>query len=799
MAFVNLSLLAGGALVGIPIVLHLIMRQKPKQLVFPALRFIHQRRLANQRQLQLRHWLLLALRCGAIGLFALALARPSVASGALSSWIAAGVLAALAALVGSIAITGLFRGASRVLTGGFAAMSAILVAVTLFIAGRALAGKSPVMGDQEAPVAAAIVIDTSPRMQYRQENKTRLEAAQETAHWLVQQLPSESQLAVLDSRAASGAFAVDRAAAASSIERLRTVGTPRSLPEAIEAATTLLKQRPEFRKEIYVISDLAASAWKPAGTTDLKRLLAANEDVLLYIIDVGAESPRNFAIGDLSLSGDVLPAGSDLTIDAPVSASGVGGERAVELWMEQIDPTLPIIRDGKPVLPKAYLRESRSVRLTPGGSEQVHFKVAGSVGDARQPSAGPQVGLQPGVHQGWLRMVGQDGLALDDVRYFAVEVQPAWPVLLVAPEGVSTRYLSEALAPRELRESGRASFRCDSIEQSRLASQELADYRAVALIDPAPLTADIWQKLRDYCESGGGVAVFLGPRAVPPSSFQDAAAAHVLGGKLTRQTRTAGDVYLAPRSYDHPIMATFRPYATSVPWDAFPVFYHWNLEELSDNARVVIPYGNGKPAVLENRFERGSVLVMTTPISEPPRPEGRSLWNELATGEEAWPCFILVNEMMRHLVRSGQMRLNLLAGETAVLPNDPAEYPERYQLFTPLDQPQDVLVRDGRVTVRFTDQPGAYRLRGQKGGPLVRGFAVNLSGDTSDLTRLPRERLTELLGDGRYQIARSHEEIDRAVGKDRIGSEFYPLLVTLLACVLGLEHVLANRFYRRTD
>jgi hypothetical protein len=155
--------------------------------------------------------------------------------------------------------------------------------------------------------------------------------------------------------------------------------------------------------------------------------------------------------------------------------------------------------------------------------------------------------------------------------------------------------------------------------------------------------------------------------------------------------------------------------------------------------------------------------------------------------------------MMLHLVRSSQSRLNLLAGETAVLPNDPAIYPDHYQLFTPLDQPQDVRVQGGRVTIRFTDQPGAYRLRGQKNGPIVRGFAVNLSGDTSDLTRLNRDRLDEILGRGRYQMARNRDELNRAVGNDRIGSEFYPLLVTLLACVLGLEHVLANRFYRAND
>src|SRR5688572_10092160 len=92
MAFLNFSLLAGGLLMAVPILLHLVMRQRPKQLIFPALRFIQQRREANRRQLQLRHWILLALRCGAVLLAALALARPSVASGLVGSWIAISLL-----------------------------------------------------------------------------------------------------------------------------------------------------------------------------------------------------------------------------------------------------------------------------------------------------------------------------------------------------------------------------------------------------------------------------------------------------------------------------------------------------------------------------------------------------------------------------------------------------------------------------------------------------------------------------------------------------------------------------------
>ena len=41
--------LTGAALIGLPILLHLIMRQKPKRLQFPAFRFLLQKHRTNQR------------------------------------------------------------------------------------------------------------------------------------------------------------------------------------------------------------------------------------------------------------------------------------------------------------------------------------------------------------------------------------------------------------------------------------------------------------------------------------------------------------------------------------------------------------------------------------------------------------------------------------------------------------------------------------------------------------------------------------------------------------------------------
>ena len=52
MALVNGSLLLGGLLIAVPIVLHFVMRQQPKLLVFPAIRFLKRRRETNRRTLR---------------------------------------------------------------------------------------------------------------------------------------------------------------------------------------------------------------------------------------------------------------------------------------------------------------------------------------------------------------------------------------------------------------------------------------------------------------------------------------------------------------------------------------------------------------------------------------------------------------------------------------------------------------------------------------------------------------------------------------------------------------------------
>ena len=729
MTFINLSLLAGTALVALPVVLHLLMRRKPRLLEFPALRFVRLRHDANRRQLRLRHLLLLLLRMAIIALVAWALARPSVK----------------------------------------------------FSAGA--------VGSQRAPVAAAMIFDTSKRMDYRHENRTRLDVAEELGLWLLAQFPPESQVAVLTSRPENGAFQVDLGAAKHRIERLETSANVQpELTPSIEAAVRLLSSselaQKEMRKEIYIFTDLARVAWPAQSVARLQDRLGQLSGAGVYVIDVGVAQTTNFALSELRLSAETVSNRSPLRIEAELSSAGVGGKRSVGLFLLEPDPKSPGAR-------KPASRGQQTIELQPGQAHRFELSAV----------------LPLGCHQGYVEVLGQDNLAVDDRRFFTVEVKPPWPILVAAPppeildaskrKKDYSRFLVQALQPTEIRLRGEAPFECTVIAEEKLAEQDLKAFAAVCLVDPKPLDAVVWKKLAEYVADGHGLAVFLGRNAQPATqSFNEGPAQSLLAGKLLRLGRSPDEsLLLAPRNLEHPVLSEFRRVA-EVPWLFHPVYRYWQLGSTAEGVHVIAPFSNDDPAILERAVGKGRAITMTTPVSDE---ADRTAWNLLPTGDMPWPFPVLAKQMFTYLAGSGSQQFNYSAGQTAVLELDPRREHNSYVMTGPdnVDVRLTPDMKQQRLVVTSTDQPGNYRIQAGGGENRVdRGFSVNVPPRLTQLERMSDRELAGVFGPVAYRLARNKDEIEMDVSTGRVGRELFPLLILAAALVLGLEHVMANRFYK---
>ena len=83
--FVNPALLGGLGFVALPILIHLFSRRRFRRIEWGAMRFLLEAEKENRRRLRVEQWLLIALRCLALALLALLLARPFVQPGLVAS------------------------------------------------------------------------------------------------------------------------------------------------------------------------------------------------------------------------------------------------------------------------------------------------------------------------------------------------------------------------------------------------------------------------------------------------------------------------------------------------------------------------------------------------------------------------------------------------------------------------------------------------------------------------------------------------------------------------------------------
>lgn len=261
MTFLNSAILAALTLGLLPILIHLLNRQRYKNIDFPTLRFLRELQRQKMRQVKIRQILLLVLRTLAVLFLVLALARPVLKSSA-----------------------GLLPGA-------------------------------------QARTTAVLILDRSASMQTETPDGTRYRRLQTRAQEILDLLKDgdDAQIVWSDTppdvfpESPSGQIRLLREAVAES--KPTTHGG--DLVSALQRARQILGQSQNLHKEVYVISDFSTSAW-PAKLPESALL---PEDVRVYLVST-ADAARNVGVTTAAISSRIITPGRPVEVSFTVKNSG---------------------------------------------------------------------------------------------------------------------------------------------------------------------------------------------------------------------------------------------------------------------------------------------------------------------------------------------------------------------------------------------------------------------------------------------------------------------------------------------
>src|SRR5438067_4582046 len=90
MVFLTPAFLLGLGALAVPVLVHLIQRERKRVVEFPSLMFVRRIPYQSVRRRRIRHWPLLLLRAAAVALIVAAFARPFLPRGAVAGAVTAG-------------------------------------------------------------------------------------------------------------------------------------------------------------------------------------------------------------------------------------------------------------------------------------------------------------------------------------------------------------------------------------------------------------------------------------------------------------------------------------------------------------------------------------------------------------------------------------------------------------------------------------------------------------------------------------------------------------------------------------
>jgi hypothetical protein len=560
MSFAAPIFLLAALAAAIPVVLHMINRQRAKNLPFSTLRFLQVCAEKTRRKKRIHDILLMVLRAAVLFLIAAGLAKPTVTS-----------------------LSSLWGGANS---------------------------------------AAAIILDNSASMGTIDQDRPRFDTASAAAVQILDELKDGDEAALFITggplypelgKLFRTQEQIRQILAQSHVSYQRA-----DLAYEVQRARALLATSTASNKQIYVITDMQKVSWenwkdaaKVLNAGSIKKAegaagdsspvsgpqTAAAEDeqalkIPIIFIDCNRAPKPNVAVQGLELEAEVPVVG--LPVKASVellNTSSVSQQRVVELYV-----------DGN--------KESSSpeLELPPEGRVKHDFIFSFKGG---------------GLHRGEARLAGEDGSKYDDRRYFAQEVDQNISVAVVKAKRHEIPYLDDAYYLENALSAGKSgsgAIRTTTLLAADLANEPLANFKVIFCVNlPAP-DVDLAQRLSKYVSDGGNLVWIAGDNvnAEAYNQMNEQAGDRLLPAPLV-DVRTPGaddnrdSWHINYLDKEYPALNRLSEPASL--YESVLVYKHVRMATADKGeARVLARLDDGEPLLVMRKVEQGSVLMLGTGV-----------------------------------------------------------------------------------------------------------------------------------------------------------------------------------------
>ncbi len=732
-------LFAGTAAVAAPIIIHLLNRRRFKRIDWAAMDFLLEAQRLNRRRVKLEELILLLLRCLAMILIGLMIARPSLdinVSGILKS----GQTERVIVLDDSLSMATVGKSgssidkASEILQKGIKSLSNI-----------------------NSQDIISVVRTTDP-------NKFSPNGLPLTESSIGELLDEFKGLEVTDSR-----------------------GELHSALSAVEKSFD--SDKTNFNKVVYVLTDLRRMDWESSTKSGSDKGIVqtlqsiADKAAGCYVVDLGSEVENNLLIEEVKPLDKVLVNGVAADFEVLVRNLGKSDVDDVNVSFS--------VRGSLPI-------KSKIPQIQAGGVGVATFSYTFTDPGRELFSAPVEISLDDELSKNQDALIEDNtryfpARVANGIRVLIVDGDPSG--IFGKSESF---YLSKALSPGGPAISG---VDVTVLDDTDFDSSNLSEYEVIFVANLYRITEARAEGLHEWVQNGGGLILLLGDQ-IDEDVYNDVLYKNGTGLLPFKLSTVGGDekeekwVYIKPEKENHPLFRFFEGDNRQL-LDQVKVFRWWNseLEENEDsisppNVIASLTSDDNSPAIVERQTGKGRVLAITTPLDND--------WNNFP--ENGASFLITAQELVRYMSKDMASEGMISVAEPIIFPVDVREYRQQAKLLRPgendferveaLPQNKNNLKNlEWTLGYEKTDKKGIYEIqfeRADGSGVHSLAFAANIDTGESDLRRISVAAIRSDLGEANVEFLPFGSPVLEQEA-DVVRSEMWKVILIVLGVLLLVE------------